>query len=368
MTQSTLRVLLTADAVGGIWQYATGLASALDAQGIEPIIAVLGPPPSAAQLTSAKGVRVIVTGLPLDWLSSGAEPVLAAGLAIAQLAAHVHADCVQLNMPILAARAKFDMPIIAVVHGCIATWWQAAHGTAPAAAYLWHTELMAEGLCAADLIVAPTRAYGSTVRNLYRLNASPVTIHNGRRLQLADPAASMPDQAFTAGRLWDRAKNTAVLDRVAARLGFPFFAAGPSVGPHGETIELHALRLLGTLDEPSIAARLAYRPVFVSVAKFEPFGLAVLEAASAGCALVLSDIASFRELWDGAAVFVPEDDDARIADAINKIMGDREMRMTLGNAARGRAATYTPEGTAAGMMELYRRLVPQDSLRGEVAA
>ena len=368
MTRPGFRVLLTADAVGGVWQYVTDLARALAATGIEPIVAVLGPHPSAAQLASAEGIRVVTTGLPLDWLSSDAEPVLAAGEVIAQLAAHEHADCVQLNMPTLAARAKFDMPIIAVVHGCVATWWQAARGTALAAEYLWHAKLMGEGLRAADLVVAPTAAHGSAVRDLYRLAEPPVTVHNGRRLQPADPETSMQDHAFTAGRLWDTAKNAVVLDRVAARLAYPFFAAGPLVGPHGETIELQALRLLGTLDEKSVASRLAGRPVFVSAAKFEPFGLAVLEAASAGCALMLADIASFRELWDGAAVFVPEDDDAVFAHVIREIIGDKKRREALGKAARDRAETYTPEATAAAMIKLYQRLMPQQIIDGRVAA
>ena len=49
---------------------------------------------------------------------------------------------------------------------------------------------------------------------------------------------------------------------------------------------------------------MARTAVFVSPALYEPFGLAVLEAAQAGCALVLSDIPTFRELWDGVALFV----------------------------------------------------------------
>jgi hypothetical protein len=53
----------------------------------------------------------------------------------------------------------------------------------------------------------------------------------------------------------------------------------------------------------------------------EPFGLAVLEAAQAGCPLVLSDLPGFRELWDGAALFrrpveVPEGAQMRQGDAL----------------------------------------------------
>ena len=43
------RILMTADAVGGVWQYATELASALAGLGHETILALLGPPPSDAQ-------------------------------------------------------------------------------------------------------------------------------------------------------------------------------------------------------------------------------------------------------------------------------------------------------------------------------
>ena len=58
------------------------------------------------------------------------------------------------------------------------------------------------------------------------------------------------------------------------------------------------------LAEHYDTAILPTRPIFVSVSRYEPFGLAVLEAAHAGCALVLSDIPTFRELWQGAASFV----------------------------------------------------------------
>ena len=48
----------------------------------------------------------------------------------------------------------------------------------------------------------------------------------------------------------------------------------------------------------------------------------MLEAASAGCPLILGDIPTFRELWDGAAVFVAPDDArrARGGDARNAVL------------------------------------------------
>ncbi|MFL5224058.1 MAG: glycosyltransferase, partial [Microvirga sp.] len=105
------------------------------------------------------------------------------------------------------------------------------------------------------------------------------------------------------------------------------------------------------------------------VPRYEPFGLAVLEAAQAGCALVLSDIPTLRELWDGAALFVAADDDAAIAAAIRDLVADPRRRARLGVAARARSEIYTVESTAQGMMAIYEAvLARQAAFRHEAVA
>ena len=389
---------MTADTVGGVWRYATDLARALVPHGIETTIAILepiSPSPSGKGFGEGKagreqvpnsprptdsvphpnpspegeGLSIIHTGLPLDWLCDSPEPVLHAGQAIADLARDLRADMVQLNSPTLAAAAHFPAPVIAVAHGCTATWWTAAHGTAPDPAYRWHADLMRAGLLSADATVAPSRSFAADLQRIYALPTAPQAVHNGRASPSAlrgegrvegrsrTPTSDPAPHALTAGRLWDRVKNTAVLDRAAARLSAPVRAAGPVAGPHGETVRPDHLHLLGTLSADALAAELARRPVFVSATGFEPFGLAVLEAAAAGCALVLSDIPTFRELWDGAAVFVPAQDDAAIAAAIEALLAEPDRRDEFSHAARARAACYTTEANAAAMAALYAGLL-----------
>ena len=350
------RILLTADAVGGVWQYATDLARALRPLGYDPVIALLGPPPSEAQRAEAADLHLLDTGLPLDWLSDSPEPVLAAGEAIAHLAASERVELVHLNSPALGAAARFSMPVVAVAHGCIATWWHAANGGEPPSAYRWHVELMRRGLLAADLVVAPTAAFAAELQRAYALPNTPVAVHNGRAPSATAGASRPAGHAFTAGRLWDRAKNTDVLDRAAARLSAPLRAAGATVGPQGEKVSPQNLALMGVLAAEDIAAELATRPVFISAASFEPFGLAVLEAAQAGCALVLSDIPTFRELWNNVALFTPAGNDAAIAAAVEGLLSDASRRDALGGAAQARAGRYTPENVAAHMSGLYAGL------------
>jgi hypothetical protein len=46
------RILMTADAVGGVWVYATNLACALCARGTEVTLVVQGPSPTPEQIAS----------------------------------------------------------------------------------------------------------------------------------------------------------------------------------------------------------------------------------------------------------------------------------------------------------------------------
>ena len=348
------RILMTVDAVGGVWQYATELCAALAPLGFETVLACIGPPPDHARrdaLAAIPALKLIDTGLDLDWLAPDAAALDATADAIAALAEAEGADLVHLNQPAFAV-ARFTMPVVVVVHSCVATWWDAVHGGDAPAGFAWQTERVARGLRRADAIVTPSHAFAAVVRETYDLPATPAVVWNGRT---AFPPRDRPtaDLAFTAGRLWDRGKNAVCLDRVAARLRHPFHAAGTVRGPNGEAIALHHLEPLGVLDEDALAARLSARPIFVSAALYEPFGLAVLEAAQAGCALVLSDIPTFHELWDGAALFVPPSDDDGFVKAIETLLADRDKRMTAGAAARRRTAEFTPARLADGMVAIY---------------
>lgn len=357
MSLGGLRVLMTADAVGGVWQYATDLAAGLTGLGAEVVLAVMGPSPSDEQraLAARTGVELVDTGLDLDWLAPDAAALLRAGDAVAELAARHRAGVVHLNTPALAAEALFDVPVVAVAHSCVATWWDAVRGTELPDDFDWRTSLMRAGLAAADRVAAPSAAFADALRRRYRLRSRPAVVHNGRT-PLALPPRAMHDFAFTAGRLWDEGKNLATLDRAAARLAVPLRAAGPTSGPNGAGIELVHIHRLGSLGEEGLARWLAAKPVFVSAARYEPFGLAVLEAAAAGCPLILSDIPTFRELWDGAATFVDADDDRGFAAAVEALLGDTAERLIAGQAARQRAARFTPAAMAGGVAGLYREL------------
>lgn len=348
----TGHLLLAGDAVGGVWQYSIGLAAALQPFGYQVTMAVMGPSLSEAQRVEAEAaanLQLVETGLELDWLATRPDPILNAEARLAQMAADLRVDLVQLHTPALVSKGCYSCPVIAVLHSCVASWWAAVRDGPMPDDFVWRTALVERGLRQATLAVAPTAAFAQAAGQLY--GVTPLPVHNGRAIAVRQ--RPMQDYVFTAGRLWDEGKNLRVLDEAAASIAAPFLAAGPLAPPYGGEVALRWIQRVGSLDTAALADHLASRPVFASAALYEPFGLAVLEAAIAGCALVLSDIPTFRELWDGAALFVDPRDATGFARGIADMMADTSARIEAGRRAQERAARYSLAAMAAQMAAHY---------------
>src|SRR3978361_2221165 len=126
------RILVTTDAVGGVWTYALDLAAALGPD-FSIALAILGPPPVPEQIQAARdvGANLHLTDLPLDWTADSAAELEHVSTVLAALAWWLKVDCVQLHTPALMGQAKWATPVLAVLHSCLGTWWRAMHGSAP---------------------------------------------------------------------------------------------------------------------------------------------------------------------------------------------------------------------------------------------
>jgi glycosyltransferase involved in cell wall biosynthesis len=327
--------MVTTDTVGGVWRYAIELAAGLAHLGGEVTLVAMGPSASPAQRAEAQAVpslTFIDTGLPLDWTADNEDALDGAVARLREIAGGAGVRSAHLHAPALVGSTPWPVPVVAVAHSCVATWWRAVRGDGRLPPDLaWRVEATGRGLRHADAKVAPSRAFAAAIEAEYGIRDVRV-IHNGRRpLPNARPAERA---VLAAGRLWDEGKGIAALDRAAAVLSAPVRAAGRVEGPGG-TARFANLDLLGELDEDGMAAARGRATVFAAPARYEPFGLAVLEAAQAGQALVLSDIPTFRELWDGAALFAPGDD--ALAETIERALDDPAQ---LAAKARERAELY----------------------------
>jgi glycosyltransferase involved in cell wall biosynthesis len=79
----------------------------------------------------------------------------------------------------------------------------------------------------------------------------------------------------------------------------------------------------------------------------------VLEAALSGCALVLGDIPSLRELWNDAAVFVPPNDAEALSACLHDLVRHPEMRHEMGIEAQARATSFRHEDMVDAYVRVY---------------
>nr|WP_198400241.1 glycosyltransferase family 4 protein [Bradyrhizobium pachyrhizi] len=117
------------------------------------------------------------------------------------------------------------------------------------------------------------------------------------------------------------------------------------------------LHFIGEIPPRQMAKFLACLDVFVFPTQAETFGLAAVEAASAGIPCVVNDLPVLREVlsYDGrpAAVFVDAANEAEFSAAVSKVLTDRLLSDQLRQSAVGLKSRYSLDA----MIEEYVRIL-----------
>ena len=341
--------------MGGVWTYALDLARGLArATASTTTLAVLGPAPTADQAARARrrsrALTLVCTGLPLDWTGRIRDEHRRCGRGAGRDCADERgADLVQLQHARAGRRRRLSRaarrrpPFLrrhlvarACRDGAAAGRFPLAHGADARRA-------CRRGRCRRRPEPPPSPQRSRRPMACRHPPRSSTTaaraVLRGRR----DLAGTSADFVFTAGRLWDEGKNIATLD--AARLAVD---AGSCRWPVAGTERRQrsncgTLRPLGRLcgrgtgaggwtgGRSSSRRRATSRSAWRCSKRPRP--------AARSCS---SDIPTFRELWDGAALFVPPRDDVALAGcASQRIAADRATPAPHRRArhASGRAAT-----------------------------
>jgi glycosyltransferase involved in cell wall biosynthesis len=348
---------MTADAVGGVWSYALELARALAPRGVDVQLATMGPRPSDAQRASAAALPNVTlheSDHRLEWMDEPWDDVERAGDWLARLERDLAPDVVHLNGYAHGAR-PWRAPTAVVAHSCVASWWRAVRGEAAPPSWDRYRAAVRAGLDGAGAVLAPTRA----MLDMLVAEHGPVdgarVVPNGRDAAAFRPARKEPI-VLTVGRLWDEAKNVGAVVEAADGMPWRVHVAGDSAPPAhagGGHDAAGVVCWLGTLAPAEVAAWMGRAAVYALPARYEPFGLSALEAALAGCALVLGDLPSLREVWGDAATFVPPDRPDLLRAAMATLLTDEARHAERAAAARARARDYTPARTAAATLDAY---------------
>ena len=354
---------MTVDTVGGVWTYALDLCRGLVAAGCRVTLASFGERATGrqrAEVAELAGVRLVETPYKLEWMPNPWADVDAAGKALQEIVRTDRPELIHLNGYAHAA-LSWPVPVVVVAHSCVFTWWRAVHGgLPPQGEYAEYRRRVRAGLEAANAVVAPTRAMLAGLQQAYGWAGEGCVIPNGIVAGASGAQGPKGSVIASAGRWWDPAKGFDRLERIAPRLSWPLVVAG--AGGYAEEAtrgRVRNLQPLGKLSRQDTRSLFAGASLFAAPVRYEPFGLSILEAAEAGCALVLSDLPSLRESWDEAAEFVDQEDAEAWVAALNALAGDERRRARSAARARQRACRFSHARMAEHYLELYRSLLRQ---------
>ncbi|HEX5217941.1 MAG TPA: glycosyltransferase family 4 protein [Verrucomicrobiae bacterium] len=332
------RILMTTDPIGGVWTYTMELCEVLAEHEVHVLLASMGETPrpdQRAQVQRLPNVEFAESEFRLEWMDSPWKDVDDAGEWLLELERGFNPDVVHLNGYAHGA-LHFRSPKLIVAHSCVLSWWRAVKSSPIPHRCREYTRRVRAGLLGASMLVAPTRAMLIGLEAQYAPFLSGEVIYNGRNPEKFK-VRTKEERILGVGRLWDEAKNISMLAEIAPQLPWPVFVAGECNGPDGQRLNSRNLQVVGRLTESGLIDEYERSAIFAAPARYEPFGLSVLEAALAGCALVLGDIPSLRELWSGAAEFVNPSDRTALRDRIRHLIKRPLRRQALADKARGRA-------------------------------
>lgn len=348
------RILMTLDAVGGVWRYAVDLATSLAGQGTACLLVGFGPQPDEtqkAEIARTAGVELVWAEGPLDWMAEEESELDCVRDALVRLANAWQPDLLHLNLPSQAVGLPEHYNVVVASHSCIATWWNAVRDSALPEAWEWQRRRNRIGFDRALAVLAPSRSHAQALERAYGAIPSIAVVYNAS--PPAEAASEREKVVLAAGRWWDEGKNARILDAAADASPWPVIMAGPCHGPNEQAVMLRHAVVQGTTPAAALRQSMQRAAIFASSSCYEPFGLAVLEAAHRGAALVLADIPTFRELWNDAALFVPTNDPNAYREAFARLALDDVLRAGLAASARSRARDFTPERQLDALLQSY---------------
>jgi glycosyltransferase involved in cell wall biosynthesis len=141
--------------------------------------------------------------------------------------------------------------------------------------------------------------------------------------------------------------------------------------PHESELRRHAaelgidedVRFRGWVDANELEGLYAAAACLVFPSLYEGFGLPALEAMARGVPVACSGRGALAEVAGDAALLFDPKSERSMAEAIERLLGDRELANRLRAAGYDRAAQFSWAATASGTLASYERTLGAGALR-----
>lgn len=369
-----MHVLVTSDTLTGVWTYTRELVTGLITSGIRVTLVSFGEiplPHQIAWMENLHGLDYRPTAFRLEWMQEGERDIADSSSYLQSLVREVKPDLLHLNQ-YCYGNLPVSVPRIVIAHGDLVSWWLSVHGQEPRATpwLRWYRDMVSRGIDAADAVVAPSQWMRESLRCGYGWPRRDLVIHNGRNPIFFNPYVSKDDSVLAVGRLWDAGKQVSLLTQHVHPFSVCIVASdNPTYAPLTPIradVKLATDQLRVALKGPQTEAQLrtlySRAAIYAATSRYEPFGMAALEAAFSRCAIVANDMPTFREIWGEAALYFRSNNAESLAQTIRMLNQNRDLCRAHANLAYQRARErFTAKRMTDDYLQLYRHLLTRKS-------
>ena len=370
-----MHVLVTADTLTGSWTYTRELVTGLVTRGVRVTLVSFGEiplPEQTAWMDLLHGLEYRPTAFRLEWMQEAEDDLADSSSFLASLVREVQPDVLHLNQ-FCYGDLPVDVPRIVMAHGDIVSWTLAVEGHTPHPTrwLRWYRDTVVRGIAGADAMVACSASMLDTIRCCYTRPRRDAVVYPGRNPVFFNPYVSKDDSVLCVGRLLDAGKQVFLLTQCAQPLSVCIVGAEQAVPRSRVPIRADVkvstgdsqVAIRGPQTEAQLRSLYSRASIYAATARYDPLGIAPLEAAFSRCAIVANDIPSFREVWGDAAVYFQTNNAASLSDALRRLNADRALCRGYAERAFQRARErFTTKRMIDDYLQLYRSLVSENSL------
>jgi len=370
-----VHVLVTGDTISSSWTYTRELVTGLVTRGVRVAVVSFGEiplPEQTAWMDHLHGLEYHPTAFRLEWMQEAEDDLAESSAFLSALVREVRPDVLHLNQ-FCYGDLPVDVPRIVMAHGDLLTWNSAVREReqAPARSMTWYRKMVARGIAHADVVVAPSAWMLDRIQACYGRPRREEVIYPGRNPIFFNPYVSKDDCVMTVGRLVDAGKQVSLLTQHVHPIPICIVGAEQTVPvpriPIRADVKVAtdqtSVAIRGPQTEAQLRALYSRAAIYAATARYEPLGMAALEAAFSRCAIVANDIPSFREIWGDAALYFRTNDAGSLAESIRELSQDRSLRRAYAEMAYTRARErFTTKRMIDDYLQVYRSLIGAKSL------
>jgi glycogen synthase len=370
-----VHVLVTADTMSGSWTYSRELVTGLVARGVRVTLVTFGEiplPDQTSWMDHLHGLEYRPTAFRLEWMDDAPHDLPESSEFLASLVEEFDPDLLHLHQ-FCHGDLPVEVPRVIMAHGDLITWSQSVQGCSPRPTRWleWYRETVVRGIAAADALVAPSSWMLDEIRSTYTRARREAVIYPGRNPIFFNPYIGKDDSVLSVGRLVDAGKQVSLLTQHAYT--FPVCIVGAEHTVPMPRVPIRAdvkvstmsstVAIRGAQTDAQLRALYSRAAVYAATPRYEPLGMAALDAALSRCAIVANDIPSFREVWGDAALYFRTNDANSLAGVLRRLDSDRPLRQAYANRAFARARErFTANRMINQYLDLYDSLVSAKSL------